>query len=46
MKSILSGVLTCDQRRGAEDGRREHLPIEFIGLSRPAIWQGNCFYGY
>jgi hypothetical protein len=24
MKGILSGVLTCEERRGAENGRREH----------------------
>jgi hypothetical protein len=24
MKSILSGVLTCEQRGGAESGRRRH----------------------
>ena len=46
MTSILSGLLTCYQRRGAEGRSARALPIEFIGLSRPEVWQGNCLYGY
>jgi hypothetical protein len=31
---------------GHRHGRAGALPIEFIELSRPRIWQGNCFCGY
>jgi len=44
MKRILSGVLTREDSRGA-GSVGVSTSIECVELSRPAIWQGNCFQG-
>jgi hypothetical protein len=46
MRRILSEVLRRRNGVGHRHGRTGALRIEFIELSSPGIWQGNCFYGY